>query len=401
MSRLKITRKVSISISDDRGKVRLRWSFNSRRYQLSTSFDYSTETLPVVKALIKTIKKDIQQNQFDESLALYKTFQPPTESTVPEINLKPSPADIKPEKEYDKQLINDFEFWTINYRHKDCDKNSHYNRIRNLLKRWGAFEIDNALLLLNKEDIAPKTYNNTLTLLHAFYKWAVKFKGYKVNPFEDVPTKKSSGGKKSNPKREPFTVEEINSILDAVLNNTYQPKSSRYPHSHYYPFIYFIFNSGVRPAEAVGLRVKHIDFNSNLINIEEVMARNLGKTNGGARIRKETKNGKIRSIPLNPDVKQLLLPLITNKQPDNLIFLSFTGLPIDDRMFQRRVLKPIIKELKIPERDLYAARHGFATRCIADDINPVVVAFMMGNNPETALRNYTHLQSLPKQIPSF
>jgi integrase len=74
---------------------------------------------------------------------------------------------------------------------------------------------------------------------------------------------------------------------------------------------------------------------------------------------------------------------------------------IDDRMFQNRVFKIVLKELKIRERDLYACRHTFGSRCIEAGMTPVMTAFLMGNNPETALRNYTHQISLPDSLPKI
>ncbi len=85
----------------------------------------------------------------------------------------------------------------------------------------------------------------------------IKHKTYPLNPFEDVATRKPKGGKKANPKRELLSEEEANKILEAIKNDTHVPKSSRHEHSHYYPFVYFIFKTGCRNAEAVGIRLKH------------------------------------------------------------------------------------------------------------------------------------------------
>lgn len=120
-----------------------------------------------------------------------------------------------------------------------------------------------------------------------------------------------------------------------------------------------------------------------------------------ARIRKQTKNGKERQLPLDDETIKLLMPLIADKQPDDLVFESVNGLAIDDKMFQRRIFKPILKALKLQIRVLYACRHTFGSRCIHEGFTPVMTAFLMGNNPETALRNYTHLIELPKLLPSI
>ena len=74
---------------------------------------------------------------------------------------------------------------------------------------------------------------------------------------------------------------------------------------------------------------------------------------------------------------------------------------IDDRMFQRREFKLILKHLSIEDRVLYACRHTFGSRCIYACITPVMTAFLMEINPEIALRNYTHQINIPKELPNI
>ena len=102
---------------------------------------------------------------------------------------------------------------------------------------------------------------------------------------------------------------------------------------------FFLFKTGVRPAEAVGLRVSSVDFEEKLIIIKEVMARAISSTNSKARIRKGTKNNKIRKLPLTDDLKEVLQPEVIGKGPDDLVFRSFSGAAVDDRMFLRRVFR--------------------------------------------------------------
>ncbi|HWJ25765.1 MAG TPA: hypothetical protein VNS32_04430, partial [Flavisolibacter sp.] len=72
---------------------------------------------------------------------------------------------------------------------------------------------------------------------------------------------------------------------------------------------------------------------------------------------------------------------------------------IDDNQFQKRTFRNVLKGLGIEHRVLYACRHTFASRCLQVGITPVSTAFMLGNNPQTLLRNYTHLVSLPTDLP--
>ena len=78
----------------------------------------------------------------------------------------------------------------------------------------------------------------------------------------------------------------FNKVMDAFRNNTCCSSYTGVKHSHYYPFIYFLFKTGVRNAEAIGLRVGSIDRDKKVIHIREVLARSLKST--------------CSALPLNP-----------------------------------------------------------------------------------------------------
>ncbi|OHC84135.1 MAG: hypothetical protein A2546_05505 [Sphingobacteriia bacterium RIFOXYD2_FULL_35_12] len=326
------------------------------------------------------IEQDISLDKFDFTLNRYKSNTSKSNPT-------------------EKSIVEYFEEWTTTYKQMDCEKHTNYNSVRNMLRKWDKVAQTNIHLKLNAETFCGATYNRRLTMLKDFVKWLVKAQIWTFNPLEDINPKKYKKAKQ--PKRKPFTEDEISSILKAFRNDTYTPKFSAYKHSHYYPFIYFIFKTGVRNAEAIGLRVSSIDLNSKQIHIKEVLARSLKGTSAALRIRKETKNGKERILPLTPDLLYILNPLLDGKQKDDLVFQSPNGLAIDDNNFQPRVFKKVLKGLNIEERVLYACRHTFGSRCIDSGITPVMTAFLMGNNPETALRNYTHQINIPSSLPEI
>jgi integrase len=90
-----------------------------------------------------------------------------------------------------------------------------------------------------------------------------------------------------------------------------------------------------------------------------------------------------------------------NKLPDDLVFVSQKGNAIDDKNFQARIFRQVLKQLQIPIRVLYACRHTFGSRCIDSGLTPVMTAFLMGNSPEVALKNYTHQIQIPKTLPEI
>jgi integrase len=404
-----------VSIDNDKGKIRLRWRYNSKRCSLNLSWPYKRRSLTDAKKIAECIEDDIRYNRFDASLLKYKNFKgnTATNSEDEKANVerhsreasKDFPIPLHKGKEDDqvlklpKELILKFEHWVKVYRDNDCSEQVHYRLIKNMLTRWGNFKEEEIILKFRAEKLAASTFNERLSILRKFFDWMVKKKHLSENPLEDVIRKKST--KKSDATRSPFTLAESRRILHAFKTDQFVHPCSRYKHSNYYSFVYFLFSTGVRNAEAVGLRVENVDVSNNRIKIERALARTLKGTHPKARIDKETKNGKVRYLPLSPELKEVILPLLINKQPKDLVFSSVNGLCIDDRMFLRRVFKPILRALNIECRTLYACRHGFSSRLLAAGISPVTAAFLLGNNPETALRYYTHLMNVPETLPAI
>jgi len=371
--------KGTVSVENYRGRIRLRWRYQAKRYSLSLTA-YSKQNLFQARILALEIEQDILTNMFDFTLIKY------------------GGKDANSNKK-SKSIVAYFEDWVSFYKQMDCEKHTNYNSTRNMLRKWGKITQENIVKKFNAETFCSKTYNRRLTILKNFVNWLNEQNVWTFNPLLSVNNKKNKVIK--NPNRTPFTEEEIHKILSAFKLNTACSSHSNFKHSNYYPFIYFIFKTGCRPSEAVGLRVSSIDFKNEVITIKEVLARTIKHTSSLHRVRKETKNGKIRSLPLTHDLVDVLKPLIDNKLADDLVFLSPKGKAIDDKNFQARIFRQVLNKLEIPPRVLYACRHTFGSRCIDGGLSPVMTAFLMGNSPEVALKNYTHQIQLPKNLPEI
>ena len=368
-----------VSIINAEGRIRLRWRYQANRHSLSLGA-YTKSNLIQARIIALKIEQDILINNFDKTLFKYTC----------KVVLKPTIS---------KSFVNLFEEWVKEYKQMDCEIHTNYNSTRNMLRKWNQVSQNNIVKKFNAETFCSTTYNRRLTILKSFVTWLIVQKVWDFNPLLSVNNKRNKTIK--NPNRTPFTEVEIRMILDAFKQNTACSSHSNCKHSYYYPFIYFIFKTGCRPSEAVGLRASSIDFKNEVITIKEVLARTIKHTSSIHRVRKETKNGKIRSLPLTQDLNDVLKPLIDKKLADDLVFLSPKGKAIDDKNFQARVFKQVLNKLAIPHRVLYACRHTFGSRCIDSGLSPVMTAFLMGNSPEVALKNYTHQIQLPKNLPEI
>ena len=259
---------------------------------------------------------------------------------------------------YLNDLVEKFNEWGNNVRNVDVDNSIDYLYIRKLLEKWINVPVDQLANKLNNENWAATTYNRRLVYLNSFLSWLLKANLIKVNCLQDV-CKKRDKGKKKNARRIPLNEEEITRFLNAIRNDEFCHSSSFVKHSYYYPFLTFIFYTGVRNAEAIGLRVKHVDLENKQVEISETFARTVKGTSHSARIQKGTKTENIRYLPLNELLITILEKQVAGRGDNDFVFPSPKGLCIDDQNLQRRILKPVLSKLGFGNKDLYCARHAF------------------------------------------
>ncbi|MGN6164968.1 MAG: site-specific integrase [Flavisolibacter sp.] len=187
-------------------------------------------------------------------------------------------------------------------------------------------------------------------------------------------------------------------IIEALRTNTYS-KQVYYSHSQYWRFVAFLLHTGVRNGEAIGLMIKEVNFEGWEMRIAYSLSRTRKGANAAARIFKGTKMENVRFIPMDDFIYSLLEPLCKGRAGSEFVFVNNNGNPIDDKMFQRRVFRPLLKKLDIDKRDLYACRHTFATRAVQQGMKPHEVAYIMGDSVEVVLQNYFHNHQKPQNLP--
>lgn len=385
--------KGEISIENFRGKIRLRWKYNGTRYPLNLPYTYSPENMHHATVKVAEIKLDILKGCFDTTLEKYKP-QEIKPAVLPPIKAAP----LIPTIVFLNDLSDKFKDWTKNIRNINIDHSVDYYGIYRVLLRWVKIPLGDVAATMKGENWAVSTYNKRLNILSSFFTWLQNSGVINNNPLLAVSRKR--GKKKKNERRIPLTEQEILTFLEAIRLDTYCHKSSPVKHSFYHPFLAFIFYTGVRNAEAIGLRVKHVDFSQRQVEISKALARTVKGTHHAARIQKGTKTENVRYLPLTDELIALLKPVINNKSLDDLVFPSPKGLSIDDRMLERRIIKPILIKLGIGDKDLYVARHSFGTRCVQQGMPLTDVAYLMGHSTiTTAANNYVSVERPATLLP--
>lgn len=353
--------KSQVSIFTRDKYLHLRWTYKGKQYRLSTQLPDTKENRKAVQAKVKLIESDIAYEKLDTTLERYgkvvKKIEPFKEIFFYNIWLK----------------FLDYKFHTISkgtygkyksFSSKVC--------LYFIVTKPSDIKINNFFLKDFDFKVSKKTLKEQIGYLSACWNWGQN-EGLILpelkNPFEGL-SKMIKVEPKQPPK--PFTKEEVGKIIDWFSGKPYES------------YVHFLLSTGCRISEAIGLRWKHIDWESKTIWIGESLTRGT---------RKSTKTNKARTIPMNRLVMRIVLveTALANRGElvsDDLIFVSPTGKPINDHNFNQRIWKKCLSECDIPYRRPYNCRHTFISHCLEKGMSPTTVASITGHNVQTLYENY-------------
>ena len=227
--------------------------------------------------------------------------------------------------------------------------------------------------------------------LSACYTWAKNSKLIEGNPFAGMASqiklprcKKVNAGDREV---EPFTVTERDAIIAAFKTNQFcHPFTSKnHLHSNYAAYIEFLFYTGCRPSEAIGLQWRNIDLGKRIVLFQGAVVQS-----PRGRIRKEgLKTQAFRRFKINDQLREVLeniKPL--SRSAESLVFPAAEGGFIVQDNFRKRVWKTILQGLQIEYRVPYQTRHTFITLCLDKGIDAKDIAQWVGNSPEIIYKHY-------------
>jgi integrase len=230
-------------------------------------------------------------------------------------------------------------------------------------------------------EIAPTTFNKKLGYLRACGDWAKSEGLLSTNPWLKVKLRK---GTKEIIK--PFSQDEAARII-AGFEKSYPA---------WVPFTKFLFLSGCRMSEAIGLQWKHVDFQRQEICVSESLAQRKDG-NGYERVRKSTKTGSVRFLKINSELSKLFEQVSdVSKNSEDLIFKNPAGKShIDSNNFRDR-WKKVLAAANIPYRRPHIIRHSFASHAIEQGCPLTGVAYLLGHSDTRMVaQTYGHLINRP------
>lgn len=126
------------------------------------------------------------------------------------------------------------------------------------------------------------------------------------------------------------------------------------------PLVAFMATTPVRPGEALGLPVRNVDPLRNRVFVEQQWT----ERHGGL-LKPHTKTEEVRWTPVAPDVMDVLVELSVGARPDDFVFTTPTGRPVNLGNFTKRVLGPAGRRAGITRPvTAYTLRHTSITRMV-------------------------------------
>lgn len=372
---------MKIKVRNNNGSCLIQFTHQGKRYSITRGQYSNKKDRAYMELIAQEIDLDRLKGELDESLAKYKKW-------------------IK--KESNKEvtvdsLIELWKLWIDHLKTNGLSEQTFFNKYKSLQNK---IENSNASLysidwFLDSTN-GNVAFNEQLQKLKSCYEWGINRKLISINPYTEIKPKK-----RIKKEIQPFTKSEIKLILLAIETNKFTPDKQGFTHSWYLHFFRFLFSTGLRPSEVIGLRWSDLDFNSNLIHIRNSLAVDHTTTNKTRKL-KETKTGNKWTIPLTETLKRIIQDSIKQSKLNHIktefIFVSESGDNIKWDSIRSQVWKRVLNGLGMPYRNPYQIRHTVLSHAAMNpEIGLLGASRIAGHKTtETTSRNYARFVGLPE-----
>jgi integrase len=220
--------------------------------------------------------------------------------------------------------------------------------------------------LLLQNGLSPRTVNKLRMNLHGVMERARKRYGLGANPVADV----EPIGERRTGALDFYSPEEVMALVRAAASERDAAL-----------FLSAAF-TGLRRGELVALRWRDVDFAGEAIRVRASF------THGSLT---SPKSGKVRTVPMVPQVAQTLARLHANPSGDELVFPGERGKYLDASALRRR-FDAALKRAELRPLRFHDLRHVFGSLAI-DRASIVEVQEWMGHADIETTRRYLHFKS--------
>ncbi|WP_375491419.1 Arm DNA-binding domain-containing protein [uncultured Nostoc sp.] len=379
--------KGTVSVESFQSRLRLRLPrqlYEGTQKYLTLNLADTPENRQLAEQKAHQIELDIASGSFDETLAKYKPQRHLSIVTTGE----------------QQKILTISDLWN-----RYIDYKRQYLKPRTLdklavlekhIKRCPYQDLDEGIKirLALLQQTTTSQAKDVLMYLSAACKWGIKHGLVTFNPFEGMYNELPKHKWQDNSQPNAFSEEEKEKIIQAFKNHK---PSKGIGYSYYSAFVEFLFLTGCRPSEAIGLQWKHITPDCSQITFEGALV----QVGNGERVRVNgSKNNKKRVFNCNQRLQELILKIKPEHlEPESLIFPSPEGLSIHYRNFSRRAWDKIVDPLVERQTTPYSCRDTFISEQIAKGVPTAVVAKWCDNSVDVIEQKYLDARLLEQLKP--
>lgn len=236
------------------------------------------------------------------------------------------------------------------------------------------------LLSMQSQGKSHATCVKVYTILHSLFKMAYMGDAIPKNPLDKVERPKPRKDELQGEEPETYTPEEVQRIFSALETEPLKWRA----------MLHLLIDTGIRRGEACGLQWTNVNFKDNTITI----AGNLCYTPSKGVYLDTPKNGRIRTIDVDPDIMKLLRSLRSEQAGKAISPFVFTQEGSPEPMHPQsptRYMKRFSTRYNVPDLHPHKLRHTFASIAITSGADVASVSEKLGHSDKAVtLRMYTH-----------
>lgn len=196
------------------------------------------------------------------------------------------------------------------------------------------------------EEVRPVTFNLELRTMKAIFGVAEDWEYIDKNPFRKMTKLRVEEH------RLYMTDGELARFFGALTDLRSETKSERYKEKLQLLayFYYFLYNTGLRREEGLGLKMSDVEFDMKIVHI------------------RKAKDKEARDVPLTMEAREILMTIGNN---------LFQGLKSSDVSHQ---FKKICNRAELEGFKLHSLRHTFATKLITAGVDVLTVSKILGHS---------------------
>lgn len=380
----------------DQGRLRIRFPrslFGGRLKFLALRMSDTPGNRVKAEKIIQAVNADIELGRFDLSLESYKPYYHQKKHLKAVEELYPDVSLTQLWNQYVDYKISIVKENTINY-YKSVvfpliQRSKIHSPYQSLeLREW---------LINNTTEGCTK---RVLQQVCAAFKWGLKHGLVKgVNPYLGMASEFKHPYEHNEPEPNAFSQAQKLQVLEVFQSHNGSWNKRGYyggsKYSHYYPFVKFLFLTGCRPSEAVGLTWNQV--NSKYIYFDRSITHFRGKIYCSSK----SKNNRNRKFPLYEELRQLLEEIKPEEiEPNQLVFPAPKGGAINYPNFSQRAWKTLVNPIK-PDTTPYSCRDTFITEQVIQGVTPSIVAKWCDTSANVIEKYYLDTEQISHILPSW